>query len=114
MASVEVLVGPERCRRWSIVQKQTIVAAAYGPGAVGGDPAAGDRSLVRGVRGDMLMIVWYGGLVMSVYAVGLVCGGFIWPSPADVVVAVSAAQLAYMLDGRDWRNLVRTWRPEGA
>jgi transposase len=39
---------------------------------------------------------------------------FIWPSPADGVVAISLAQLAYMLDGIDWRNPVRTWRPEVA
>ena len=37
-----------------------------------------------------------------------------WPSPADGIVAISAAQLAYMLDGIDWRNPVRTWRPEVA
>jgi transposase len=34
MASVEVLAGPERRRRWSVEQKQAIVAAAFGPGAV--------------------------------------------------------------------------------
>ena len=34
MASVEVLAGPERRRRWSIEQKQAIVAAAFEPGAV--------------------------------------------------------------------------------
>src|SRR3984893_6389493 len=34
MASVEVLAGPERRRRWSIEQKQAIVAAAFGPGAI--------------------------------------------------------------------------------
>jgi transposase len=28
------------------------------------------------------------------------------------VVAISAAQLAYMLDGIDWRNPVRSWRPQ--
>jgi transposase len=39
-------------------------------------------------------------------------GRFIWPSPADGVVAISAAQLAYMLDGIDWRNPRHTWRPE--
>jgi transposase len=33
MVSVEVLSGPERRRRWSIEQKQAIVAAAFGPGA---------------------------------------------------------------------------------
>jgi len=39
MASVEVLAGPERRRRWSIEQKQAIVAAAFGPGAVVRDVA---------------------------------------------------------------------------
>src|SRR5438094_10568218 len=39
MASVEVLAGPERRRRWSIEQKQAIVAAAFKPGAVVRDVA---------------------------------------------------------------------------
>ncbi|HWX35943.1 MAG TPA: transposase [Steroidobacteraceae bacterium] len=39
MASVEVLAGPERRRRWSIEQKQAIVAAAFGPGAIVRDVA---------------------------------------------------------------------------
>jgi transposase len=39
MASVEVLAGPERRRRWSIEQKQAIVAAAFGSGAVVRDVA---------------------------------------------------------------------------
>jgi transposase len=28
--------------------------------------------------------------------------------------SMSAAQLAYMLEGIDWRNPQRTWRPEMA
>ena len=39
MASVEVLAGPERRRRWSVEQRQTIVAAAFGSGAVVRDVA---------------------------------------------------------------------------
>jgi len=39
MASVEVLAGPERRRRWSVEQKQAIVAAAFGPGAAVRDVA---------------------------------------------------------------------------
>jgi transposase len=34
MASVEVLSGPERRRRWSEEQKRAIVTAAFAPGAV--------------------------------------------------------------------------------
>ena len=56
---------------------------------------------------------------MSLYAKRLERGRFLRPSPADGVVAISAAQLAYMLneimlDGIDWRNPVRTWRPQAA
>ena len=39
MASLEVLAGPERHRRWSVEQKQAIVAAAFKPGAVVRDVA---------------------------------------------------------------------------
>jgi transposase len=38
-------------------------------------------------------------------------GRFVWPSPADGKVAVTAAQLAMLLEGIDWRMPVRTWRP---
>ena len=51
---------------------------------------------------------------MSLYAKRLEKGRFIWPSPADGVVAISSAQLAYMLDGIDWRNPQSTWRPAAA
>jgi len=39
MASVEVLAGRERRRRWSVEQKQAVVAAAFRPGAVVRDVA---------------------------------------------------------------------------
>jgi transposase len=39
MASVEVLSGPERRRRWSEEQKRAIVTAAFEPGAVVRDVA---------------------------------------------------------------------------
>jgi transposase len=39
MASVDVLAGPERRRRWSIEQKRAIVVAAFKPGAVVRDVA---------------------------------------------------------------------------
>ena len=41
-------------------------------------------------------------------------GRFIWPSPADGVVAIRPAQLGYMLEGIDWRHPQRTWRPSVA
>jgi transposase len=81
---------------------------------LGRDPHAGDLYVFRGRRGDMVKIVWHDGLGMSLYAKCLERGRFIWPAPADGCVAISGSQLAYMLDGIDWRNPQRTWRPEVA
>ena len=81
---------------------------------LGRDPHAGDLYVFRGARGDLIKIVWHDGIGMSLYAKRLERGRFLWPSPADGIVAISASQLAYMLDGIDWRNPVRTWRPEVA
>jgi transposase len=78
------------------------------------DPHAGDLFVFRGRRGNLVKILWHDGLGMSLYAKRLERGRFIWPAPANGAVAISAAQLAYMLDGIDWRNPRATWRPEAA
>ena len=78
------------------------------------DPHAGDLYVFRGQRGDLLKILWHDGLGMSLYAERLERGRFLWPSPADGCVAISAAQLGYMLDGIDWLNPQHTWRPQVA
>jgi transposase len=85
------------------------------------DPHAGDLYVFRGKRGHLIKILWHDGIGMSLYAKRLERGRFLWPSPAKPAlakaggsVAISAAQLAYMLDGIDWRNPVLTWRPEVA
>jgi transposase len=75
------------------------------------DPHAGDLFVFRGRRGDLIKILWHDGLGMSLYAKRLERGRFIWPSPADGVVAIAPSQLAYMLEGIDWRNPQHTWRP---
>jgi len=78
------------------------------------DPHAGDLYVFRGKRGDLLKILWHDGLGMSLYAKRLERGRFIWPTPSDGMVAITAAQLGYLLEGIDWRNPLRTWRPEVA
>jgi len=75
------------------------------------DPHAGDLFVFRGRRGDLIKILWHDGLGMSLYAKRLERGRFIWPSPGDGVVAITAAQLGYMLEGIDWRNPLHSWRP---
>jgi transposase len=85
------------------------------------DPHAGDLYVFRGRRGHLVKILWHDGIGMSLYAKRLERGRFIWPSPAQPApakaggtVAITLAQLAYMLEGIDWRNPVRSWRPEAA
>jgi len=54
--------------------------------------------------GDLVKVLWHDGVGMSLYAKRLERGRFIWPTPTQGVVSISAAQLGYMLDGIDWRN----------
>jgi transposase len=82
--------------------------------ALARDPHAGDLYVFRGRRGNLVKILWHDGLGMSLYAKRLERGKFIWPTPTNGVIAISAAQLAYMLDGIDWRNPQLTWRPQAA
>ena len=51
---------------------------------------------------------------MCLFAKRLERGRFIWPSPADGTVAITPAQLGYLLEGIDQRLPQRTWRPEAA
>ena len=55
--------------------------------------------------GHLIKIIWHDGIGMSLYAKRLERGRFIWPSPtrpapveAGGTVAITPAQLAYMLD----------------
>ena len=82
--------------------------------ALGRDPHAGDLFVFRGRRGDLLKILWHDGVGMSLYAKRLEHGRFVWPSAQAGSVAISSAQLAYMLDGIDWRHPRMTWRPRSA
>lgn len=78
------------------------------------DPHAGDLYVFRGRSGSLIKILWHDGIGMSLYAKRLERGRFIWPSATSGVVSISASQLAYMLDGIDWRNPQHTWRPHGS
>ena len=102
--------------------------------ALGRDPFVGDLFVFRGARGDLIKILWptcrsarlrRDGLGLSLYAKRLERGRFVWPPslpgpsasprpPEEHAVSISAAQLAYLLSGIDWRNPVHTFRPERA
>ena len=82
--------------------------------ALGRDPYAGDLYVFRGRRGDLIKVLWHDGQGACLFSKRLERGRFIWPSPVDGAVAISSAQLGYLLEGIDWRNPLRTWRPDRA
>jgi transposase len=85
--------------------------------ALGHDPHGGDLYVFRGKSGRLLKILWHDGVGLSLYAKRLEHGRFVWPSLEGrqaSTVSISAAQLAYLLDGIDWRNPRLTWRPASA
>src|SRR5271170_5813312 len=78
------------------------------------DPHVGDLYIFRGRRGDLAKVLWHDGIGLSLYAKRLDRGKFVWPSAKGGVVSISPAQMAYMLEGIDWRNPQLTWRPKSA
>ena len=68
----------------------------------------------RGRRGDLIKLIWHDGDGACLFVKRLERGRFLWPSVADGVVTISAAQLTYLLSGIDWRMPQKTWRPTAA
>jgi transposase len=61
-------------------------------------PFAGDLYIFRGRRGDLAKILWHDGIGLSLHAKRLDHGRFIWQSPADGAVSITAAPFGYLLD----------------
>jgi transposase len=78
------------------------------------NPHDGNLFVFRGRRGDLLKIIWHDGQGACLFTKRLEGGRFLWPSMADGVVTISAAQLSYLLVGIDWRMPQKTWRPTAA
>lgn len=78
------------------------------------DPHAGHLFVFRGKRGDLIKIIWHDGQGACLFSKRLERGRFIWPTPVDGTVAITQAQLGYMLEGIDWRAPQMTYRPASA
>ena len=79
--------------------------------ALGRDPHCGDLYVFRGRKADLVKIVWHDGQGACLFTKKLERGRFIWPSAEGGAVAISSAQLSYLLSGIDWRAPQETWRP---
>lgn len=71
--------------------------------------------MFRGRGGSLNKALWHDGIGLSLYAKRLDRGRFVCPVTVDgVVVALTAAQMSYLLEAIDWRNPQHTCRPRSA
>jgi transposase len=75
------------------------------------DPLGGHLFCFRGRRGHLSKVIWHDGQGACGSPSGWSGAGLLWPSIADGVVTISAAQLGYLLSGIGWRHPQETWRP---
>lgn len=85
--------------------------AAQAETVLASDPYSGHLFVFRGRRGDLLKIIWWDGQGACLFSKRLEQGRFVWPAARDGKISVTAAQLAMLLEGMDWRLPMRTWRP---
>lgn len=80
--------------------------------ALSDNPYSGHVFAFRGRRGDLLKVLWWSGDGMCLFTKRLERGKFVWPQANSGTVYLTAAQLAMLLEGIDWRRPQRTWQPE--
>ena len=72
---------------------------------IGADPFAGTIFVFRAKRSDRVKLIFWDGTGMCLFAKRLEDGEFRWPKVADGVMRLTAAQLAALLEGLDWRRV---------
>jgi transposase len=78
------------------------------------DPFGGQVFVFRGRRGDLIKLLWWDGDGLCLFAKRLERGRFVWPQAESGTVSLTRAQLSMLLEGIDWRQPARTWKPEMA
>lgn len=84
-----------------------LVAAEFG-----GDPFSGALYVFRAKRADRVKLIWWDGTGLCLMAKRLEQGGFKWPCIQDGVMRLTAAQLATLIEGLDWRRVHGGRRPK--
>ncbi|MDX7950885.1 IS66 family insertion sequence element accessory protein TnpB [Lichenihabitans sp. Uapishka_5] len=70
------------------------------------DPYSGAVFIFRSRRGDYLKILAWDGSGLCLFAKRLEKGRFVWPPIVEGGLRLSAAQLALLVEGIDWRRTV--------
>jgi transposase len=78
------------------------------------EPFDGHVFVFRGRRGDLIKLLWWDGDGLCLFAKRLERGRFVWPKAESGSVSLTRAQLSMLLEGIDWRQPARTWKPEMA
>jgi len=77
------------------------------------DPFGGAVHAFRGRRAGLLKLIWHDGVGLCLLTKRLEQGQFAWPSTtASGRIALSASQLAALLDGCEWRAPVPRRSPQ--
>ena len=80
---------------------------------LGADPFDGALYAFRGRRAGLIKLLWHDGVGLCMLTKRLEQGQFAWPSTTSTGrIALSAPQLAALLDGCEWRAPVVRARPE--
>jgi transposase len=78
------------------------------------DPLSGHVFVFRGRRGDLVKLLWFDGDGLCLFAKRLERGRFVWPKAESGTVSLTRAELSMLLEGIDWRRVVRTSSPQFA
>lgn len=70
------------------------------------DPFSGAVFLFRGKRGDRLKALVWDGSGLCMYAKRLERGKFVWPRAHEGALRLSAAQLAMLIEGLNWKQAI--------
>ena len=80
---------------------------------LGEDPFSGALYAFRGRRAGLIKLLWHDGIGLCLLTKKLEHGQFVWPSATSTGrIALSASQLAALLDGCEWRAPVPRRKPE--
>lgn len=60
----------------------------------------------------LIKVLWHDGIGLCLLTKRLERGQFIWPTTTTGAVTLSAAQLATLLEGCEWRAPVQARRPQ--
>jgi transposase len=75
-------------------------------------PFDGGVFAFRGKNGRLIKVLWHDGIGLCLLTKRLERGQFIWPMTSTGAISLTAAQLATLLEGCEWRAQVTSCRPE--